>query len=228
MKTPIEGGLLVAVEGIDGAGKTTVAAILAQWCGERGLGCVFSKEPTSVGYGKKLRDSAKTGRLSVEEEVELFRLDRIDHVKRSLRPALEGNAIVILDRYYWSTAAYQGARGVDFEQIIAQNEAVAPVPDLILLLDIDAESGIRRIAGRGDEPNDFEKIEPLAQAREIFLALHAKRDRPSVLINACKDLRAVCEEALNAFTQAAIDKIIQTSTWRIADSKDAALGNFTA
>ncbi len=111
MKNPIPGGLLIAVEGIDGAGKTTVAAILAQWCGERGFACNFSKEPTSLQYGKILRESAKTGRLSAEEEVELFFKDRQEHVKRSIGPALADNSVVVLDRYYWSTAAYQGARG---------------------------------------------------------------------------------------------------------------------
>ena len=129
MKTPIPGGLLVAIEGIDGTGKSTVAATLAQWCGERGLACVFSKEPTSLSHGQKLRQSMETGRLSIDEELELFRLDRKEHVERSIGPALKENSIVILDRYYWSNAAYQGARGVDYQQIIASNEAIAPVPD---------------------------------------------------------------------------------------------------
>ena len=210
MRTPIQGGLLVAVEGIDGAGKTTVAATLAQWCGERGFICTFSKEPTSLQFGQQLRESAKTGRLSVQDELELFRKDRIEHVQRSIGPALKENAIVILDRYYWSTAAYQGSRGVDFHHIIADNEAVAPVPDLLLLLDIEARSGIQRIRGRGDTPNDFEEINSLEQARSIFLELHSQHNRPSVLIEANRDLRAVCAEALQVFKQAALRKIAAT------------------
>ena len=75
MKTPIPGGFLAVVEGIDGTGKSTVAALLAQWCGERGLACVFSKEPTGVSHGRKLRESANTGRLSLDEVNERFGLE---------------------------------------------------------------------------------------------------------------------------------------------------------
>lgn len=223
MRTPIPGGLLVAVEGIDGGGKTTVAAMLAQWCGERGLTCDFSREPTSLRYGRQLRESAKTGRLSVHEELELFLKDRVDHVKRSIGPALEANAIVILDRYYWSTAAYQGARGVDFDQIIRDNEARAPIPDLILLLDLEAPSGITRIHRRGDTPNDFEELESLNRVRAIFRTLHARRDRPSVLIDAARDFVVVWQDVLQAFRQAATDKILRASPRETAESVLAAL-----
>jgi len=209
---------LVAIEGIDGTGKSTVAAILAQWCGERGLACVFSKEPTSLSYGQKLRESANTGRLSIDEELELFRLDRKEHVERSIGPALKENNIVILDRYYWSNAAYQGARGVDFDQIIAANEAIAPVPDLILFMDVEVRSGIGRIHRRGDEQNDFEGLESLEKARAIFQTLHERQNRPSVRIDASQDLRAVCAEALRVFKDAALRKIITTSPVLLANA----------
>ncbi|XHR27451.1 MAG: dTMP kinase [Chthoniobacteraceae bacterium] len=211
MKTPIPGGLLVAVEGIDGAGKTTVAGMLAQWCGERGLGCVFSKEPTGLSYGQKLRESAQTGRLSIDQELELFRLDRKEHVERSIGPALKGNQIVIVDRYYWSNAAYQGARGADVEQIIASNEAIAPIPDLFLFLDVPVGSGISRIHGRGDQPNDFEESDLLEKTRAIFTQLHEKGDRPSVRVDASRDLRTVTADALRVFKEAALRKIISAA-----------------
>ena len=211
MKTPIPGGLLVVVEGIDGTGKSTVTATLAQWCGERGLACVFSREPTNLSHGRKLRESMETGRLSIEEELELFRLDRKEHVERSVGPALAENHIVILDRYYWSNAAYQGARGVDFDQIIAANEAIAPVPDLILFMDIDVQESLARIHGRGDAPNSFEEREYLGKVRAIFQTLHERGDRPSVRIDASKDLRSVCAEALRVFKEAALRKIVNTS-----------------
>jgi dTMP kinase len=223
MKTPIPGGLLVAIEGIDGTGKSTVAATLAQWCGERGLACVFSKEPTSLSYGQKLRESMNTGRLSIEEELELFRLDRKEHVERSIGPALKENAIVILDRYYWSNAAYQGARGVDYEQIIASNEAIAPVPDLILFMDIDVKESIGRIHGRGDAPNDFEGLDSLQKAQAIFLALHERQDRPSVRIDASAGLRSVCAESLRVFKDAAFKKIAASYGELLAKTGDPAL-----
>ena len=211
MKTPIPGGLLVVIEGIDGTGKSTVAATLAQWCGERGLACVFSREPTNLGHGRKLRESMETGRLSMEEELELFRLDRKEHVERSIAPALAEEHIVILDRYYWSNAAYQGARGADVSAILAANEAIAPVPDLILFMDIDVRESLARIHGRGDAPNHFEKREYQEKVRAIFQQLHARGGRPSVRIDASRDLRSVCAEALRVFKEAALRKIMSAA-----------------
>ncbi len=174
MNRPIPNGLLLAIEGIDGAGKSSIAGLLAQWCGERGLGCMLSKEPTGNKWGKLLRESAKSGRLTVERELELLELDRRHHIETAIQPALDEGSIVILDRYYWSTAAYQGSRGLDYDEIVRQNETFAPVPDLVLLLDIDPDGGLQRIRMRGDKPNHFEAKESLIKARDIFIDLCEK------------------------------------------------------
>lgn len=208
MKRPIPEGLLVAVEGIDGAGKTSIATLLAQWCGERGLACTISKEPTGLTHGQKLRESAQTGRLTLEQELELFILDRQDHVQRAIAPALAEGHIVILDRYYWSTAAYQGGRGADPRRIVADNEAFAPKPDLILVLDVEVATGLDRIGKRGDEPNSFENLAGLARAREIFLELAAETPSAKV-IHAEKGFREVNREALLHFQRTAMEKLTQ-------------------
>jgi hypothetical protein len=83
---------------------------------------------------------------------------------------------VIVDRYYLSTVAYQGARGLDPQAILAANEAFAPAPDILFLLVVPPEVGRSRIAARGDEANLFESARGLATAAEIF----AKIDRPFV------------------------------------------------
>lgn len=206
MKRPIPNGLLVAVEGIDGAGKTSVATLLAQWCGEKVLGCVISKEPTGNKWGEELRASARAGRLSLERELELFALDRKDHVEMSIRPALEEGDIVILDRYYYSTAAYQGARGGDFRDIIAHNETFAPRPDLLLVLNVDVDAGLQRIRMRGDKPNLFESKGALTRARNIFLQI-AEQSPNAVLIDASGHLKDTFPKAFNAFLIAAMNKI---------------------
>jgi dTMP kinase len=206
MKRPIPNGLLVAVEGIDGAGKTSIATLLAQWCGERGLACTISKEPTGLKWGTELRESAKQGRLPIEREMELFILDRQDHVNRSIAPSLAEGNIVILDRYYWSSAAYQGGRGMDYNAIIAQNETFAPKPDLILLLDVDVDAGLQRIRMRGDQPNLFEGKPSLLRARQIFLQL-AERTDAAFLIDTSGHLKPSYEIALKAFQRAAVNKI---------------------
>src|SRR6266550_1777 len=111
-------GFLLVLEGIDGAGKSTLLHKLAEYCAGRGLAVVVSKEPTDGPWGRKLRESAQSGRLSLEEELELFLKDRAEHVKGLILPALSEGKVVLLDRYYLSTAAYQGARGADPVRIL--------------------------------------------------------------------------------------------------------------
>jgi dTMP kinase len=164
-------GFLLVLEGIDGAGKSTLQRRLAEWCREKGRVVVTSREPTDGAHGQALRESAKTGRLSIEREMELFLADRREHVEQVIGPALECGDVVILDRYYFSTAAYQGARGIDPTAIIAANEAFAPVPDLVLLLDLDPSAGHARIGARGGIPDDFEGAAYLAKVRQIFLGI---------------------------------------------------------
>ena len=76
MTCPIPGGFLVAIEGIDGSGKSTQAQLLAQFCAGNNLECVVSKEPTRGIYGRLIRDSALRGRMAVEKEIEILRKDR--------------------------------------------------------------------------------------------------------------------------------------------------------
>jgi len=206
MQRPIPGGFLIAVEGIDGAGKTSVASLLAQWCGERGLGCVISKEPTGLEWGEELRRSAKEGRLTLERELELFLLDRRDHVERSIGPALEEGNIVILDRYFWSTAAYQGARGADVAEILSANRAFAPEPDLFLFLDVEVDAGLDRIGKRGDTQNLFETKEALTRARAIFRELVEAHEN-GLRIAADSPMKVVFAESLAAFKSAALAKL---------------------
>ena len=176
MPRPNAPGWLVVLEGIDGSGKSTVLRRLAEYCASRGLDAVVSGEPTRGPWGMKLRQSMTEGRLTLEEELALFLKDRAEHVERLIRPALKAGKVVLLDRYYFSTAAYQGARGVDPEKILAENEKFAPEPDLVILLNFDPVAGLDRIRARGDSPNHFEQLEQLQQVREIFLKL----DRPCI------------------------------------------------
>lgn len=206
MKRPIPGGLLVAIEGIDGAGKTSVATLLAQWCGERGLGCVISKEPTGNKWGQELRNSAKEGRLSIGEELRLLDLDRRDHVERSIQPALEEGNIVILDRYYWSSAAYQGGRGLDHIEIVEKNEKFAPRPDLYVVLDIEVDAGLQRIRMRGDTPNHFEGKGSLIRARQIFNQLAEQSDH-AVIVESSGHIKDTFPKVLKSFLISAVNKI---------------------
>ncbi len=176
------------LEGIDGAGKSTVIRRMLAYLAEAGRECVTSFEPTRGPWGMKLRQSMIEGRLSLEEELELFLKDRAEHVENLILPALRQGKVVILDRYYISTAAYQGARGVSPEWVLMTNEQFAPKPDLVLLLDFDPAGGLDRIRARGDAPNTFEQLEQLREVRRIFLSL----DRPFIrTIDASQEPEAV-------------------------------------
>lgn len=169
----LPGGLLVAIDGIDGAGKTTLAHHLAEMLRGFGNTVTCTKEPTAGPWGQRLRDSAHAGRLSVAEEVELFRRDRAEHVEQVIAPALARGEVVVLDRYYYSTAAYQGAAGADYAAILADSEAF-PRPHVALLLDVPVETGLARIRARGDTPNRFEDAAALEAARAHFLAMESR------------------------------------------------------
>ena len=191
-------GLFIVIEGIDGTGKSTQSKRLAEWFRSRGREVVLSREPTNGPWGKKLRESATTGRLSAEEELECFLNDRREHVEMSIKPALAEGKVVILDRYYFSTMAYQGARGFDPVEIRRRNEAFAPQPDLLLILDLSVESAHGRIGARGDTTNEFEQRDTLTRCREIFLSL---RDEPfTCVIDAEPSLNEVTADILSVVT----------------------------
>lgn len=164
-------GYFIVIEGIDGTGKSTQARKLGEWLTSLGHEVVISREPTDKPWGTKLRESAATGRLSPEDELQYFLNDRRQHVEELIAPSLAAGKVVILDRYYFSTMAYQGARGFDLAEIRSKNEAFAPVPDLLLILDLDVDAALERIGVRGDTANEFEKRDNLVRCREVFLSL---------------------------------------------------------
>jgi len=163
-------GVLIALEGIDGTGKSTQLNLLAGYLRNAGYEVVATREPTDGPAGKRIRASFSSRHLlTPQEELSLFMEDRRQHVRECILPALHRGAVVVTDRYYLSTAAYQGARGLDPVRIVRENERFAPAPDLAIILELSPEEGIRRIKGlRGDIPNDFEAMDTLVRAAEIF------------------------------------------------------------
>lgn len=166
---PIPGGFFIVIEGIDGAGKSSHARRLALLLRALDFEVVASREPTMGQYGRRLRESMQSGRLAAEDEHRLLLLDRREHLETLVRPALARGAVVILDRYYHSSVAYQGAAGLDPERVRADNEAFADRPHLLLLLDLDIDSALERIGARGDTPNAFESRRTLSACRDTYL-----------------------------------------------------------
>jgi dTMP kinase len=168
----IPGGLFIVFEGIDGTGKSTQLHLLAEKLRKLGYAVVATREPTDGPYGQKIRELfSDRGAVSREEELELFIADREQHVKQVIAPALADGCVVICDRYYLSTVAYQGANGMDQEQILKKNENF-PAPDLAIILEIEAAHGIHRIQKqRNEHPNTFEGEANLQKVAKIFATM---------------------------------------------------------
>lgn len=163
-------GLLIAFEGIDGTGKSTQITLLAEYLSARGCAVVTTREPTDGPYGRKIRSLfASRHQLTPAEELGLFMDDRREHVQQLLAPSLAEGKVVLTDRYYLSTAAYQGAAGHDPAVILADNEKFAPTPDLVLLLTLTPAESVHRIETlRGEALNDFEREDVLARVAALF------------------------------------------------------------
>jgi len=164
-------GFFIAFEGIDGTGKTTQLQLLAGFLRDRGYQVVTTREPTDSQYGRRIRDLyMDRDSYTLEEELNLFIQDRRQHVRELIEPQLAAGNIVLTDRYYFSTAAYQGAAGMDEQEIFARN-SFAPEPDLVMLLTMDPQISIERIQqGRGEELNDFEQLDQLQKVASRFAA----------------------------------------------------------
>jgi dTMP kinase len=164
-------GLLIAFEGIDGSGKSTQARRFADWAQARGREVVRTREPTDGPWGRKIREARFTARMSPEDELAAFVADRKEHVATLINPALARGAVVVVDRYYYSTAAYQGARGLDPKALLALNREFAPRPDLVVLVDVEPKVALDRITARGQGVDLFETLEALTNVRANFLAM---------------------------------------------------------
>ncbi len=170
--SPSRLGRLIAFEGIDGSGKSTQIELLAETLRGEGFEVLLTREPTDSSYGRRIRELySHRDAVSHEEELELFIADRRQHVAEVINPALESGKIVLTDRYFLSTAAYQGANGLDPDYILRRND-FAPSPDLALILEVPPGQSVARIRhGRGESPNDFEQEDYLTKVAAVFAGL---------------------------------------------------------
>ncbi|MGB6064315.1 MAG: dTMP kinase [Desulfomonilaceae bacterium] len=160
----------IVFEGIDGSGKTTQARLLAQRLNTLGLSVLLTAEPSEGPAGRIIR--SLTTRPGPEEEARLFTEDRRDHVQRVIIPALSQGRTVICDRYVYSSAAYQGARGLDPTAIISAQSSFAPSPDVTFLLEVPIDIALARIASaRCGSFSAFEVRENLEAVDAVYRSL---------------------------------------------------------
>jgi dTMP kinase len=191
MARPAHTGLLLALEGGEGSGKSTQARLLAIWLREQGFDVVATHEPGATKIGMRLRalllDTAHTG-LAPWAEVLMYAADRAEHVQSLIVPALDRGAIVVTDRYVDSSLAYQGAgRRLPVSEIAQLNDWATGglVPDLTIVLDLPPVDGLGRRHRSADrleaEPLDFHQ-----RVRSGFLSLAAAAPARYLVLDAIR------------------------------------------
>jgi dTMP kinase len=186
---PVRHGVFIALEGGEGAGKTTQARLLAIWLRDQGYDVVTTREPGATKIGMRLRavllDTAHRG-LSARAETLLYAADRAEHVSSVILPALERGAVVVTDRYVDSSLAYQGAgRNQPTAEVAKLNEWATGglVPELTVLLDMPPANGLGRRARSADrleaEPLDFHE-----RVRRGFLSLASAEPERYLVLDA--------------------------------------------
>lgn len=173
-------GLFIVIEGEDGSGKSTHAGLLAEYLKSKGREVLVTEEPTRGFIGREIRSIlADRKRVSPATLGLLFTADRAEHVEKVIKPALAEGKVVISDRYYYSTIAYQSTQGVD-QQWISQMNSFAAEPDLVILLEVPTEVALSRIGARQKEVFEYLEFQKKVQQKLIELAKggHKKLSRP--------------------------------------------------
>ncbi|TFF92244.1 dTMP kinase [Candidatus Thorarchaeota archaeon] len=198
----LDRGFLFVLEGIDGAGKTVVADRVSQELESQGFDVIRLREPTNESqWGREIRRRSPEGELSPKEELELFIKDRRWHIKARINPALLQKKVILLDRYFYATGAYQSvSTGLSWQEILERNrvEISAPEPDTVFILDLPAEEGLCRITGRGCKTNkQFEQLERLIKVRQAYLEMSQEDEGNYYVVDATNPLTDVVSEVLS-------------------------------
>ncbi|MCQ4199940.1 dTMP kinase [Streptomyces coelicoflavus] len=219
--TPATNGFFIALEGGDGAGKSTQAEALAEWIRGKGHEVVLTREPGATPVGKRLRsillDVSSAG-LSHRAEALLYAADRAEHVDTVVRPALERGAVVVSDRYIDSSVAYQGAgRDLSPTEIARINRWATNglVPHLTVLLDVAPEAARERFTEAPDrlesEPAEFH-----ARVRSGFLTLAAADPGRYLVVDAGQE-----PEAVTSVVRHRLDQVLPLSEAEIKAQEEA-------
>lgn len=158
--------MFVTFEGIDGSGKTTQVKLLADWFSSQNIPCLLTQEPGWAGLGVEIQKIITNNDLSLSAQLYLFLANRVEHISKMIRPALDDGKIVVCDRYADSTATYQ-QEAID-EIRMGQNSLFCGLtPCLTIWLDISADQAINRLKERSDN-NRFDKKD-----RDFYLKINS-------------------------------------------------------
>lgn len=198
-------GKFIVFEGIDASGKSTQMRMLEHYLKEKGVPVYMTREPTDSPFGA-LAHQCMTGRIDTDEKTiaAVMAADRLDHIYNATNGLLEkinNGVTVISDRYYFSSYAYQGAHlGLDWVLELNRLSAEALRPDVNIFIDIDAQTSMSRLQGRGDLER-YEKLDKQLKIRQqYFTAFERLKD--------CERVEIVSSNQTLEQTQADIRKII--------------------
>lgn len=193
-------GIFIALEGGEGTGKSTQAHLLKEWLEQEGETVVLSREPGGTTLGKDLRKillGHETGVISPRAEALLYAADRAHHVFSVIRPALDSGAVILTDRYFDSSIAYQGAGRVLEPGEVARISRWATeslFPTLTILIDQPADVGLARLTSRDrleSEPHDFHE-----RVRQEFLQLAAQDPERYLVVDGTKTIDEIHEKII--------------------------------
>ncbi|MCH8329198.1 MAG: dTMP kinase [Nanoarchaeota archaeon] len=187
-------GVFIVLDGLDGSGKSEIVKLLHNYLFSKSkkYRILTTREPTNGTYGKEVRDilARETDpSINGNKLLELFIKDREEHLKNIILPFLNHSNehevnIVICDRYYYSTIAFQAVQGLDMKMLIEINKEFLS-PEVAFILDVKPEVALERIKGR--EKEKFEKLEFMKKLRDKFLELPRLLKENIKIIDASKD-----------------------------------------
>jgi len=193
--------LFIVVDGIDGSGKSEIVKMLHNYLfsKHKKYRILTTREPTNGKYGKQIREMLRKEddpKSSGKKLRGLFIKDRQEHLKNTIEPFLKSSNehelnIVLCDRYYYSTIAFQGAQGLNMEELIAKNKKFRK-PDMAFILDAKPDLALERIRQR--EKEKFEQLEFMKKIRKNFLELPKLLEDNIEIINASEPLKYVFQK----------------------------------
>ena len=189
--------LFIVLDGLDGSGKGEMVKRLEKYLLDKGLRVLVTMEPTDAEYGKQVKEilkNEKDPKANAEECLQLFVKDRAEHLQKEIEPFLkQNNSVVICDRYYYSTIAFQHTQGIDLAKLIIEN-AMFRTPDVTFILDLPADVALERVEKRGENKEKFEQLGFMEELRNNFLKLKEELDDNMKIIDSSKSKDGVFEQ----------------------------------
>jgi len=197
-------GVFIVLEGIDGSGKTTIANMILRELSEMGYKTLYTYEPTDSEIVNIMRTRFGDCRDPYIDAL-TFALDRLLHIKLKILPALEQGYIVVCDRYYYSSVAYQSALGAPIEWVLEVNKWTLK-PDIAVYLDVDPLIALKRKEKTLSRFSEFEKLEIQYKVREVYLNLVNKG--LLILVDASRNISEVYSDVRRLILEVVKRKVL--------------------